>query len=64
MSSQASKHSGTRGAVLLLATVRLEEGPEMPCNVSQSIPGLLFWEDYCLEDAGRAKKAAEVQEHI
>lgn len=50
--------------ILLLATISLEEGPEVPCDVDRTMPGLLIWVDYRPEDVGQAKTAAEVQQHI
>ncbi len=57
---RATKHHGVKAPseqILLLATIGLEEGPEVPCDVDQSQPGLLIWEDYRPKDEGQAKTA-------
>lgn len=64
---RATKHQGIQARaeqILLLATISLEEGPEVPCDVDVSLPGVLIWEDYRPEDVGQAQTAAEVQQHI
>lgn len=57
-------HQAAPDQILLLATIRIEEGPEVPCDLGAVMPGLLLWEDYRPVDDGQPKAPVELDLHI
>lgn len=64
---RANKHVGRQAPpdqILLLATIRLEEGPEVPCDLGATMPGWLLWEDYRPVDERQSQAPTALDRHI